>query len=85
VVPVSWMKGADIIVCIVYLWFLLAISSVLSTTHLRAMPDARRNHEHASGILAYVIKGGLGLSVLGFSTTICAIVGSLRRNHDHPG
>ena len=71
VVPVSWMMRADIIVCIVYLWFLSALPLLLSTTHLRATLDARRNHKHTSNIPAYVIKDGLTLSVLAFSIAIC--------------
>jgi hypothetical protein len=35
------------------------------------MLDARRNHEHGGDIPAYVIKDGLALSVLAFSTAIC--------------
>ena len=71
VVPLSWVMRADIIVCIVYLWFLSALPLLLSTTHLRAMLDARRNHKHTSNIPAYVIKDGLTLSVLASSTAIC--------------
>ncbi len=70
-VPVGRMDGADIIVCTVYLWFLSALPLLISTTHLRTMLYARRNHEHASNIPAYVIKDGLALSVLSFSTAIC--------------
>jgi hypothetical protein len=39
--------------------------------HMRAMLDARRNHEHVSNIPTYVIKDGLAVSVLAFSTAIC--------------
>jgi hypothetical protein len=66
------MKGADIILCTVHLWLLSALPLLLNTTHLRAMLDARRNHEHASNSEspAYVIKDGLALSVLAASTAI---------------
>jgi hypothetical protein len=70
VVPVSWMKGVDIIVCTVHLWLLSALPLLLNTTHLRAMLNARRNHEHANNLPAYVIKDGLALSVLASSTAI---------------
>ena len=70
-VPVSWIEGADIIVCAVYLWFLSALPLFLNTMDLRAMLDARQNHEHASNIPAYVTKDGLALSVLAFSTAVC--------------
>ena len=56
--------------CVVHLWFLSALPLLLSTTHLRAMLDVRRNHEHTSDIPAYVVKDGLALSVLAFSTAI---------------
>ena len=67
-VPVSWIKRADVIVCIVYLWFLSALPLLLSTTQLRVTlaRDARQNHKPA-----YVIKDGLALSVLVFSAAIC--------------
>jgi hypothetical protein len=64
------MKGADIILCTVHLWFLSALPLLLNTMHLWAMLDARRNHEHASNPPAYVIKDGLALSVLAASTAI---------------
>ena len=74
VVAVSWMKGADIIVCTVYLWFLSVLPLLPNTMHLRAMLDARRNHEHHpynTLFLAYVKEDGLTLSVLAFSTSMC--------------
>jgi hypothetical protein len=74
VVAVSWMKGADIIVCTVYLWFLSVLPLLPNTMDLRAMLDARRNHEHHpynTHFLAYVKEDGLTLSVLAFSTSMC--------------
>jgi len=65
------MKGADLIVCTVHLWFLSPLPLLQLTTHLRAMLDARRNSVHANDIPAYVIKDGLTLSVLAFSTAVC--------------
>ena len=55
----------------VHLWFLSASPLLLNAMDLRAMLDARRNHEHAGDIPAYVIKDGLAMSVLAFSTAIC--------------
>ena len=65
------MKGADIVVCTVLLWFLSVPPLLLNTMDLRTMLDARRNHERASNTPAYVIKDGLTISVLAFITAIC--------------
>lgn len=56
--------------CVVHLWFLSALPLLPGTTHLRAMLDVRRNYERTSDIPAYVVKDGLALSVLAFSTAI---------------
>ena len=72
VVPASWMKVADV-VCTVYFWFLSALLLLPnSTTDLRTVLDARRNHEHASDIPEYVItKGRLALSMILYSLVTC--------------
>ena len=70
VVPVSWMERVDTIVYTVQCWFLLALPLLLSTKHLLAMLDARRNDEHASNIPAPIVRDGVSLSVLAFSTAI---------------
>ena len=66
------MKGADIILCTVYLWFLSTLPLLVNMMHLRAVLDGRRIHELASNTpSAYLIKDVLELSVLAFSTAIC--------------
>ena len=65
------MKGADYIVCSVHLWFLSVLPLLSSATQLRAMLDARRDNEHASGIPPHVVKDGLILAVFAFSTAVC--------------
>ena len=76
-VPVSWMKGADIIVCTVYLWFLSAYPLSRNMRQLRAVLD-RRLTVHACDCCydvddspAFVIEDALALSVLAFSAAIC--------------
>lgn len=66
VLPVSWMKGADILVRTVYFRFLTVLSLLTSTRNLRVMLDARRNYEHVS-------KDELVLIVLTFSTALLAL------------
>ena len=68
--PVSWMKGADIIVCTVHIWLLSFLPLLISTMHLRGVLDIWRNHGHAGNIPAYVIEDGLAMSVFAFITTI---------------
>jgi hypothetical protein len=65
------MKGADYIVCPVHLWVLSGLPLLSSATQLRAMLNARRDNEHASGIPPHVIKDGLVLAVLAFSIAVC--------------
>jgi hypothetical protein len=71
VVSLSWIKGADIIVCTVYHCFLPALLPLsLGAMLLQAILDPY-GLEHASNIPTRAIEGGLALSVLAFSTAIC--------------
>jgi hypothetical protein len=58
-------------VCTAQLWFLSVPPLLLNTKQLRAMLDARRDDELASGIPAYQIQDELTLAVLAFSVSIC--------------
>jgi len=60
-------------VCTAQLWFLSVPPLLLSTNQLRAMLDARRDDELASGVPAYQIQDGLTLAVLAFSVSICTL------------
>lgn len=73
-VPVSWTKGVDIIVCTVCLWFLSALPLLANTMNLRAMLDARRNDEDSDANnypVYFFFNDGLAAPVLAFSTSIC--------------
>ena len=68
---VSWMEMADIIVCTVYICFLSTFPLLINAMHLRAVLDARRNHEYGSDIPAYAIKNSIAVSVEVLTTAIC--------------
>ncbi|KAI0281185.1 hypothetical protein BGY98DRAFT_225091 [Russula aff. rugulosa BPL654] len=55
----------------VYICFLSTFPLLINTMHLRAVLDARRNHEYGSDIPAYAIKNSLAVSVEVLTTAIC--------------
>ena len=71
-VSLSWIKGADIIMCTVYYnLFLLAVLLLLVASLLQVILDPCRGFEHPGNIPARIIEDRFAQSVLAWSIATC--------------